>query len=83
MGKRQRRIWYTFYEAATDDFICCGTADECAKRLGMSLHAVQTAHISIRRGKCTSLAVVKEDLQTGEVTTYCPALPKGKKKLRR
>lgn len=67
---RKVTVWYTIYDAATDDLLACGTTRDCARILDMTPASVQSIISRVRHGKDKTRTIVKEDLSKGTYEVY-------------
>jgi hypothetical protein len=51
------RMWYIIYDKRTDEFLVQGTAEECAKALGLKVNTIQHLAHDCRRGRCNKYDV--------------------------
>lgn len=62
MGKRGRHEqYYTVYLNSTDEIIACGTAQECARQLGMAYSSFRSSVCKHRSGEWHKYTFVVED----------------------
>lgn len=63
-------MWWTVYDAGTDDVLACGRTMECARAMGKSKDTFVSTVSKVRNGKVRCYVIVREDLETGEIVTY-------------
>lgn len=56
------RMYYTVYDARTDEVLAFGNIAQCASRLGTSSQTMRSIISKVRHGKLKRYAVVVEDL---------------------
>jgi len=56
------RMYYTVYDARTDEVLAFGNIVQCADRLGTSAQTMRSIISKVRRGKLKRYSVVVEDL---------------------
>ena len=63
-------MWWTVYDAGTDNVLACGRTSECAKAMGKNEGNFVSMISKVRNGKVRCYVIVREDLETGEIVTY-------------
>ena len=76
----QNSAWYTIWDGATDQLLCCGTRQECARMLGLTDSSFMSAVSRCKTGARRKYSILVESLsqeemealQTKRPTILCP-----------
>lgn len=60
MAKRGKNVWYTIWDAATDEVLAFGDGPTCARMLGKSLGSFYSTVSRVLGGEYSHLVVLKE-----------------------
>lgn len=69
---RVSTLWYTIYDAATDDLLAIGFARDCGRILGISTGSVNSLISRVKTGKNKKYTIVRENLAEGTYEVYNP-----------
>lgn len=72
---RKMTLWYTIYDADTDDLIACGSARDCANIMGTSVSNIHSLISRVKSGYNRKYTIVREDLAEGTYEVYNPDPP--------
>lgn len=70
MSSYMGEIWYTVYDARTDELLVCGSSDDCARYFGVSRNGFHTLVSHVKTGRNRGYCVVLEDLTHKTYTVY-------------
>ena len=70
MGRKGAKIWYTVYKAEGDEFLVCGTSEDCAKFFECTVNTFHSMVSHVKTGRNTAYCVVVEGLWEGTYHVY-------------
>ena len=63
MSRRGKNVWYTIWDAATDEVLAFGDGPTCARMLGKSLESFYSTVSRVVSGEYNHLVVLKEKIE--------------------